>query len=243
LYVCVHGQVAQLVQELLIKLERAEVLALIIDSTGAAGRHDFNLRSTFFHIAVATGSRDLRGRADRIQTPEENTMNRRDIFSLSLITALGLALLPATSGAQQKSLKEQVVGNWMLVSTTNTATNGTKSELFGPNPKGLMIFESNGRFSQISMRADLPKFGTNNRATGTAEENKSVIQGSIAYFGTYSVNEADKSFTIQVEGATFPNWSGTAQKRGLSISGDELTFSNAGGSTGGSNDVKWKRVK
>ena len=169
-------------------------------------------------------------------------MNCHNVFSFSLITALGLALLPATSGAQQKSLKDQMVGNWTLVSTTNTAPNGAKSELFGPNPKGLLIFESNGRFSQISMRSDLPKFGTNNRATGTAEENKAVIQGSIAYFGTYSVNEADKSFTVQVEGATFPNWTGTAQKRGLSISGDELTFINAAGSSGGSNEVKYKRV-
>src|ERR1700704_3329899 len=112
----------------------------------------------------------------------------------------------------------------MQVSNINTAANGTKSELFGPNPKGSMIFESNGRFSQIGTRSDLPKFGTNNRATGTADENKAVVQGSIAYFGTYSVNEADKSFTVQIEGTTFPNWTGTAQKRGLSISGDELTF-------------------
>jgi hypothetical protein len=170
-------------------------------------------------------------------------MNRRKIFSLALITALGLALLPATSSAQQKSLKEQVVGNWMMVSATNTAANGTKSELFGPSPKGLMIFESNGRFSQIGTRSDVAKFATNNRATGTADENKAVVQGSIAYFGTYSVNEADKSFTVQIEGTTFPNWTGTAQKRGLSISGDDLTFFNAAGSSGGTNEVKWKRVK
>src|ERR1700688_3009210 len=101
-------------------------------------------------------------------------MNRRNILSLSLIKALGLALLPATSGAQQKSLKEQLVGTWIAVSIKNTATNGTKSELFGPNPKGLLMFESDGRFSLITVRSDLPKFGTNNRATGTADENKAV---------------------------------------------------------------------
>ena len=170
-------------------------------------------------------------------------MNRRNIFDLSLIAALGLTVLPETSGAQQKSLKEQIVGTWMQVSNTNTATNGTKSDLFGPNPTGVLTFESNGRFSQIGMRSDLPKFGTNNRATGTADENKAVVQGSIAYFGTYSVNEADKSYTVQVEGSTFPNWTGTAQKRAFSISGDELTFINAAGSSGGTNEVKWKRVK
>jgi hypothetical protein len=170
-------------------------------------------------------------------------MNRRNLLNLTAITVLGLAMLPATSGAQQKSLREQLVGNWMMVSNINTAANGTKSDLFGPNPKGSMIFESNGRFSLIGVRSDLPKFGTNNRATGTAEENKAVMQGSIAYFGSYSVNEADKSYTVQIEGATFPNWTGTTQTRRISISGDDLTFVNAAGSSGGSNEVKWKRVK
>jgi hypothetical protein len=49
----------------------------------------------------------------------KNAMNRRNAFSLAMISALGLALLPATSGAQQKSLKEQMVGTWMLASVIN----------------------------------------------------------------------------------------------------------------------------
>src|SRR5215467_1889054 len=170
-------------------------------------------------------------------------MNRRNTISLAFVAALGVALLPAISSAQQKTLKEQLVGTWTPVSVMNTATNGTKSELFGPNPKGLMIFESNGHFALITMRSDLPKFGTNNRATGTADENKAVIQGSIAYFGSFAVNEADKTYTLQIEGATFPNWAGTTQRRTLSIAGDELTFINSAGSAGGSNEVKYKRVK
>jgi Lipocalin-like domain len=170
-------------------------------------------------------------------------MNRLNILNRTALVALGLTLLTAGANAQQKSLKEQLVGTWVQVSAVNTATNGTKSDLFGPNPKGIMIFESNGQYAQIGMRSDLPKFGTNNRATGTADENKAVVQGSIAYFGTYSVNESDKSFTVQVAGSTFPNWTGTAQKRPFSISGDELTFTTAVASVGGTNEVKWRRVK
>jgi hypothetical protein len=169
-------------------------------------------------------------------------MDRRHIIGVAF-GALGVALAPGISGAQQKTLKEQLVGTWALVSVLNTAANGAKSELFGPNPKGLMVFDSNGHFSLVTMRPDLPKFGINNRATGTADENKAVVQGSIAYFGSYTVNEADKSYTLHVEGATFPNWAGTNQKRALSISRDELTFINSAGSAGGSNEVKYKRVK
>jgi hypothetical protein len=39
-------------------------------------------------------------------------MNRRSILGLSMMTALGLALLPGNAVSQQKSLKEQLVGTW-----------------------------------------------------------------------------------------------------------------------------------
>jgi lipocalin-like protein len=169
-------------------------------------------------------------------------MTRRNMLGLSVITALGLALLPGNASAQQKSVKDQLAGAWSLVSNTTTRSDGTKVDTFGSNAKATAIYEANGRFVTITMRSDLPKFASNNRTTGTADENKAVVQGSIAYFGTYSVDEADKSFTAQVEGSTFPNWTGTAQKRKVTFSGNEMTQSLTTGSAGGSVEIKWKRV-
>ncbi len=161
----------------------------------------------------------------------------------ALLSVLGLAPLTGDAVAQQKTLKEQLVGTWALVSNTTTLPDGNKADTWGPNPKGQAIYESNGRMSWIITASNLPKFASNNRVTGTPDENKAVVLGSIAYFGTYAVNEADKSYTVQIEGSTFPNWAGTAQKRMIAISGDEFTFSNPAGSGGGSIESKWKRVK
>jgi len=161
----------------------------------------------------------------------------------ALLSALGLVPPMGDAAAQQKTLKEQLVGNWALVSNTTTLPDGTKADTWGPNPNGQAIYESNGRMSFIITASNLPKFASNNRVTGTPDENKAAILGSVAYFGTYTVNEADKSYTIQIEGSTFPNWAGTAQKRMIAISGDEFTFSNPAGSGGGSIESKWKRVK
>jgi hypothetical protein len=58
-------------------------------------------------------------------------MNFRHILSLSVITAVGVALLPGSLLAQQKSLKEQLVGTWTIVSNDNVAPDGTKRQLFG----------------------------------------------------------------------------------------------------------------
>jgi Lipocalin-like domain len=162
---------------------------------------------------------------------------------LALLLVLGLVPLTGDAVAQQKTLKEQLIGTWALVSNTTTLPDGTKADTWGPNPKGQAIYESNGRMSFIITASNLPKFASNNRGTGTPDENKAVVLGSIAYFGTYAVNETDKSYTVQIESSTFPNWAGTAQKRMIVISGDEFTFSNPAGSGGGSIESKWKRVK
>jgi hypothetical protein len=52
-------------------------------------------------------------------------MNRRNILGLSTVAAFGLALLPSGGVAQQKTLKDQLVGTWTLVSTTTTRPDGT----------------------------------------------------------------------------------------------------------------------
>ena len=84
----------------------------------------------------------------------------------------------------------------------------------------------------VITRADLPKFASNNRTTGTPEENKATVAGSIAYFGTYDASDADKMLTMHIEGSTFPNWTGTDQKRTIELSGDQLKFINKNPSHG-----------
>jgi hypothetical protein len=51
-------------------------------------------------------------------------MNRRHILNLSAVTALGLAVLPTGAISQAKSIKDQLVGTWTLVSETDTTSDG-----------------------------------------------------------------------------------------------------------------------
>ena len=53
------------------------------------------------------------------------------------------------------------------------------------------MYDANGHISVIITRSDLPKFAANNREAGSPEENKAIVHGSLAYFGTYSVSETD----------------------------------------------------
>jgi Lipocalin-like domain len=157
-------------------------------------------------------------------------MTRRRIVNLSAIAALGLIFSLNSAFAQ---LAKDVVGTWTLVST----------DAYGPNPKGSVNFDSNGRFTLILMRSDLPKYASNNRTQGTTAEYKATVEGSLAYFGTYSVGGTD--LNVHIEGSTFPNWIGTDQKRiNLSVAGDELKYTQPTPSGGGpAAPLVWKRVK
>jgi len=105
------------------------------------------------------------------------------------------------------------------------------------------MFDANGHYTITFIGSNLPKFASNNRASGTPDENKAVVGSSLAHFGTYVVNEADKSLTYRIESATFPNWDKTDQKRSFVITGDELKYTVPAGSAGGTGTVTWKRVK
>jgi hypothetical protein len=146
---------------------------------------------------------------------------------------------PAIADAQ---MAKDLVGTWSLVSETYER-NGKTTQPYGPSPKGIQIFGSDGRFAVIIVNPDLPKFASDNRVAGTAEENKAVVQGSLAYFGTYAVDDAGKTWSVQVEGATFPNWMGRSEKRTIAITGDVLTISNPKASAGLAATLVWRRVK
>jgi Lipocalin-like domain len=121
---------------------------------------------------------------------------------------------------------------------------GTKTDRFGPNAKGLVMFDPSGRFSFFISRANIPKFAANNVNQGAAEENKAVLQGMIAYFGTWSVEEASKTLITNVEAASFPNLNGGTQKRTItSLTADELKYTNPATTAGTSSDVIWRRAK
>lgn len=137
---------------------------------------------------------------------------------------------------------KDLVGTWTLVSVV-TERDGSKSDTYGRNAKGLLLFDEKGRYSIIFIAANLPKFVSGNRSNGTADENKAVIAGSLAHFGTYVVDEADKSFTFQVDRATFPNWEGKNTKRSFVIAGDELRFTDPHASAGGVATTTFERAK
>jgi hypothetical protein len=171
-------------------------------------------------------------------------MSCRNALRLPAITVLGLALLSNSAVSQQNTIRERLVGTWTLVASENVRADGSKVDEYGEDPKGILIFDSNGRYSVTIMRADLPKFAAGKADQGTAPENQAVISGLVAHFGTYSVNEADRILTSHIEASSFPNNDGIDQRRVIVLlTADELRYGLPVTVTGTKAEVLWRRAK
>jgi lipocalin-like protein len=161
---------------------------------------------------------------------------------LGLATAAILGIGRPALG-QQPSLKAQLVGTWAMGVVAVNRKDGTRADVFGPNPNGVLMFHPDGHFVLFSSRPGRPKYASGNRVQGTLEEFRETVLGSIAYFGSYSVDEEKKTFVIKIRGSTFPDYEGTEQIRPFTIVGDELRSINPNPSQGGAAlDLVLKRL-
>ncbi len=140
------------------------------------------------------------------------------------LLVLGPLVVAGAASAQQKTLKEQLIGTWTLTANYAERQDGSRLEAFGKDPKGIFMLDAGGRFSYLIVAAERPKFASNNRREGTVEENKAAVEGIIAFYGRYSVDEANQVMTWHIERCVFPNWDGTDRKVKFELKGDELSY-------------------
>ena len=164
-------------------------------------------------------------------------MTAKSIAAATAAWLAGGVLLASHAAAQ---IAQDLVGTWTATSIMSDL-GGNEIETYGPNPKSILMFDAEGRYGLVIVRADLPKFTSNNRTAATPEENQAVVQGSIAHFGTYAVE--GNTIVFRIEAATFPNWTGAEQKRPFTLQGDELQYTVPASSGGGTGRLVWVRAK
>jgi hypothetical protein len=155
---------------------------------------------------------------------------------------LALVVLGAPVRADVRSDGE-LAGTWSLRSVRNTGPDGTVREPYGPDPVGRLTLDDQGRYSVQIFRRERPRFTSNDKDRGTAEENQALVSGTNSHFGRYSVQGGAISF--QIEHASFPNWQGSVQRREFSLSADTLRYRVRSTTSGGSEvaEVAWIRMR
>ena len=181
-------------------------------------------------------------------------MNRRTALAMTTtaLLCLTVSLSAGDSLAQQKSLKEQLVGTWTLVSSDQVRPDGSKVRQFGAHPKGINVFDANGRFFLmvaspgflVIASADNTKIVSYDPNKTNSEDVGGLMTESIAYYGTYTVNEAERVAVLHLEASTFPNQIGADQKRMInSLTVEELKYSSPAAMSGVQVHQVWKRAE
>ena len=157
------------------------------------------------------------------------------------LAATAASLIAATSAAQTGGAKMQdLAGAYMIVSVVQTNADGTKVDVFGKKPLGSVMLTSDGKYSVVLMRDDLPKY-QEPRNQATPENSTAIAHGSLAYTGTYTVVGEDLSMLVR--SSTYPGWIGQTQKRKFTLKGDELQWVGVTAVKGASVVLTAKREK
>src|ERR1700682_3188524 len=105
-------------------------------------------------------------------------MNRHTTLAMTTTAVLCLAVGLSTSDslAQQKSLKDQLVGTWTLVSSDQVRPAGSNLKQVGTTPKGMNGFDASGRFFVMVASADNSQIASNGRRQTNSEEDGLIVE-------------------------------------------------------------------
>jgi len=139
----------------------------------------------------------------------------------AVLFAIFAALAPPA--AYGDSLREQLLGTWTLVSWTRTVGGVEEPDrMMGADPVGQFMFSPDGRMCFTAMRRDRVKFQSADLRAGTADEKTAAYDSYIGYCGRYEVNEEERAVLLRLDVSSFPNWTGTSQKRMVEVTGSRL---------------------
>src|SRR3954463_15242021 len=167
----------------------------------------------------------------------------RSVATLCAIAMISILAFPKGSYSQGKSLKEQLVGTWIYVSSTGKRDDG--SSVDRPDARGAVTYTADGRFHFITVRTSVPKYASNDPSRPSPEEAMAVASGVVAYTGTYTLDESTKTAHLDIETSSVPNLAGAPNQRRVvtSITDEELKITNPRTPAGVTLELVFKRAK
>ncbi len=169
----------------------------------------------------------------------------KNTFALLFLFCSMSILYAQKNKSSEGSLKQNIVGTWILVSVTNIYPDGSKVYPYGDNPQGMLMVDKAGHYAIQILKAKRPKVASGDKNVCTPEENAALVQGSNSHFGQYSMDEKNKTITFNIEHASFPNWEDTQQNRSYTFVNNVLTYVVTHTTQGGQSviaEVAWRKL-
>jgi hypothetical protein len=153
-------------------------------------------------------------------------MERREFMALLGGAA---ALMPSVGSttAHAGAPGEHLTGTWSFVSSINTRKDGSIVDRWGANPRGMLMFDGAGHFSQIITGSESRLFGAK----------------TFAGFGSYTFDRASSALTMTFTGCSIGKVVGQVQERKIVLlTADEMKYVNPATTSDTIAEVLWKRL-
>jgi len=153
-------------------------------------------------------------------------MERREFMALLGGAA---ALMPSMGNttAHAGAPGEHLAGTWSFVSSINTRKDGSVFDRWGANPRGMLMFDGAGHFSQIITGSESRLFGAK----------------TFAGFGTYTFDRASGALNLTFTGCSINKVVGQVQERKIVLlTPNELKYVNPATTSDTIAEVLWKRL-
>ena len=121
------------------------------------------------------------------------------------------------------SAREDLLGEWTLVSWAGFDGDGSRVEHGGGSPRGELIYLPSGRMAVQIEHSNRDRFGSTDWTAGDPGERASAFSTYNAYCGTWSLPEPGV-VAHHVELAIHPDQAGMEKRREYVLRGDELTL-------------------
>ena len=165
-------------------------------------------------------------------------MSKLSGWAISIVVAL------TTLTAQRADSRAWLVGSWRLVSYEGRSAAGGVTQDYGPTPQGRLMYDQGGRMSVHLLKPDRTRFASGDFLRPNPDELREAFDGYFGYYGRYTVDEEAGVVTHHVEGAAYPNYIGTEQRRTFRLEGDRLVLQTPPERAGGSDviySIVWQR--
>lgn len=117
-----------------------------------------------------------------------------------------------------------LAGTWELVAADRLQPDGARLPDYGDAPGGLLMIDTDGRYTLQIYRQGRPRFTGGDKKSATPEDLRAAIEGSSTHFGRLAIDQPSRTLTFIIDSAAFANWEGTRQERRYELKGDELSY-------------------
>ena len=132
------------------------------------------------------------------------------------LLCMGCAIVPGAAPAQTKTLRDNLIGTWIITSVRNQYDDGKTMSPFGAGVAGRYVFGSDGSFSETIIGEP--------RADMKTDDPRRPDAFTVINLGHYAVDEEKRSVTYKIERAGYSARNGAERTLTATVNGDTATL-------------------